>query len=176
MGHPLSIWRRVASTELNNAIQNGIYHSIADTSDEAGDQLVYKLPNPDACKYCKAVYLEDDGVTPKIFKLNQLEETNIGRKANDWGPTVGAVHPWCSCQLITIPDGYDFLKKKVVGTEFEHEGTKHKKGTIIGDELFPLLGSNKENIIENAVLSYTGTTGRPVEKSMYPDNDIVCEC
>lgn len=100
-------WRRVAHTEINNAVQQGIYHEIIEKSD--ADQLVFKRPSPDACNHCKRVYLKEDGVTPKVFKISQLQETNVGLKARDWGPTIGAVHPWCSCQLHVVPDGFDFV-------------------------------------------------------------------
>jgi hypothetical protein len=42
-------WRRVASTELNDAIQFGVAAEIKSTSDEGENQLVFKRPNPDAC-------------------------------------------------------------------------------------------------------------------------------
>lgn len=80
-------WRRVASTEMTNAVQNGIYSEIR--SHHGSDQFVYKKPTPNACKHCKRVYLEDDGVTPKIFKLSELSDSNIGKKAMEWEPTVG---------------------------------------------------------------------------------------
>lgn len=98
-------WQRVAATEMNNAIQNGIYQTIWETSSKGGDQLVFKRPAPDACKHCKRLYLEDDGITPKIFKLSDLAESNIGLKADSWQATVGAVHPWC------FTDGHNVLTK-----------------------------------------------------------------
>lgn len=170
-------WRRVASTELNNAIQFGVYNEIRETSDEGDDQLVYKLPNPDACKHCKRVYLMPDGITPRVFKLNQLADSNIGLKADSWQPTIGAVHPWCQCQIVVIPEGYNFVTKKVVYEDFEHEGKSYKRGSIISDEA--IKETHAEKLMDNAILSYTGKTAKPVEKSLSSsggDELMKCEC
>lgn len=104
-------WQRVAFTEMNESIQRGIYQEIRRNYPDGADQKVYKRPNPDACKHCKRVYLEEDGITPKIFRLSELEDSNYGKKANEWGATVGSVHPWCQCQLQVIPEGYDFVNR-----------------------------------------------------------------
>lgn len=100
-------WRRLAHTEINDSIQHGIYNEILEQSDS--EQLISKVPNPDACPHCKRVYLKEDGITPKVFRLKDLADNNIGLKARDWKPTIGSVHPWCNCQLIVIPDGFDFV-------------------------------------------------------------------
>jgi hypothetical protein len=86
-------WRRVASTELNDAIQFGIAAEIKRTSDEGADQLVFKRPNDDACPKCRFLYLES-GI-PKIFRLKDLAMNNVGRKSADWVPTLLSTHPWC---------------------------------------------------------------------------------
>jgi len=88
-------WARIAHTEINTAVQNGVYQRIKEESDDGADQLVFKRPAPDACRYCKKLHLQSDGVTPKIFKLSELAESNVGLKAVDWRPVVGSVHPWC---------------------------------------------------------------------------------
>lgn len=85
-------WQRIAHTEINNAIQNGIHGEILD---EGGpDQMVYKRPAPDACIHCKRLFLKDEG-TPRIFRVKSLDDSNVGRKAAEWEPTIGSVHPWC---------------------------------------------------------------------------------
>lgn len=115
-------WQRVAFTEMNESIQRGIYHEIRRNSPLGADQLVYKRPNPDACKHCKRVYLEDDGVTPRVFKLSELADSNYGLKAHEWQPTIGSVHPWCQCQLQMIPEGYDFVKNEAGEAILEYTG------------------------------------------------------
>ena len=152
-------WQRVAHTEINTSIQQGIYQEIKEKSDEGAEQLVYKSPNPDACQHCKRVYLRADGITPKVFKLSELHETNVGRKARNWLPTIGSVHPWCNCQLQVIPDGFDFVKKKVFVTG-------PKRGEVVFDEeLAKMSEEQKSKLGVNAILSYTGETAKPVKKS-----------
>jgi len=173
-------WQRVAHTEINTAVQQGIYHEIQEKSEDGGDQLVFKRPNPDACKHCKRVYLEADGITPRVFKLSDLAETNVGLKANDWQPTIGSVHPWCNCQLQVVPDGFSFKKRKVVTAPFSHRGRKYTEGeTITEEELDRFSESQKTKLGFDAVLSYTGETPEPIKKSeliqiLSDEGDSIC--
>jgi hypothetical protein len=111
-------WLRVAATEVNNAFQEGRMLSIAKTAG-GKDPKVFKRPAPDACPYCKLLYLKKDGVTPKVFKLSDLIKngSNIGRKAGKPHPKhigykacVESTHPWCRCPLMHLPDGFGFDK------------------------------------------------------------------
>ena len=174
-------WGRVASTELNNAIQSGIYNEI--NRNHGSAQLVYKRPSPNACKHCKRVYLEADGITPIIFQLNDLEDHNFGEKAADWGPVIGSVHPWCQCQLMMIPDGYDFEKRKVAQEAFKEGGREYKRGQIIPNSVFDTLSEDGRNKIgHNAILEFTGTTAKPstrkslVLSDMGHGHDDDCSC
>jgi hypothetical protein len=166
-------WQRVASTEMNDAIQRGVYQEIHNQSKDGSDQLVYKRPSPNACKHCKRVYLRSDGITPRVFKLVDLEESNIGRPSNSWGPTVGSVHPWCQCQLSPIPEGFDFVKRPVATENFG----RYKKGQII-ENFKELSEEDKKRTRMEAILEYTGETASiTMEKSFYEsDNDNVCNC
>ena len=107
-------WDRIAFYELSDAQKQGqSYKLIEDVGPEG---LVYKRPLPTACAQCKFLYLEKDGVTPKVFKLFDMIEagTNIGRKPHpvkggkvsgdpreDNEETLkavaGLVHPYCAC-------------------------------------------------------------------------------
>lgn len=139
-------WRRIAHTEINNSIQKGIYERVKHESPKGPEQLVFKRPNPDACKYCNKVYLESDQITPIIFKISQLEETNIGKKAADWQATIGGVHPWCRCQLSAVPDGYGFETR-----HFDDSGKE------IPDTVYSTLSdADKEKATKRAVLTYKG--------------------
>lgn len=140
-------WKRVAHTEMNNAVQNGIYERIRAESPKGGDQLVFKRPAPNACRYCKRLHLHDDGVTPRVFKLSELAQSNIGLKPIDWVPTIGGVHPWCHCQLVVIPEGYSFKIKNL-----------DEEGVEIPD---PMLEEYGDKIQKVAVLSYTEETISP---------------
>ena len=94
-------WDMVVRTELVNARQQGIADEIMEGtspySDLKGDTIVFKRPQANCCKHCARLYLEDDGITPKTFKLSEMMNygTNIGRKTADWKPVVGTVHPHC---------------------------------------------------------------------------------
>lgn len=167
-------WLRVASTEMTDAIQRGVYQEIYNQSEDGAEQLVYKRPSPNACKHCKRVYLLGDGVTPKVFKLSELEESNIGKNASEWGPTVGAVHPWCQCQLSPVPEGFDFVKRPVASTNFG----RYKKGQII-ENFSELSDEDKKKTRMSAILEFTGETASlTTEKSFYQESDIddVCTC
>ena len=104
---PTRDWHRVAVSETRYSQNLGTLHSLQ----EDGIEEIYYLVQPDACKHCKALYLEPDGVTPKVFKLKDILEIiaetggmNAGRKASKIGDTKegwmpGAlVHPWCRCR------------------------------------------------------------------------------
>lgn len=112
-------WIIFAATEMNNWIQEGKASAIRSRSEEK-DPLVFKRPRPDACPYCKILYLEADGKTPRVFRLSDLVANGInhGRKANrpvltgsaatEWKPTLDSIHPFCRCSLQELASGYGF--------------------------------------------------------------------
>lgn len=108
-------WKRVAHTELWNARLNGEVASIlaGDTihgAAKSGDTLVFRRPAHDSCNHCKRLYLENDGVTPKVFKMSELLSNgdNHGRKSAEWVPTATSTHPNCTCPIAVLPDGFGF--------------------------------------------------------------------
>lgn len=117
-------WHRVASTEVTSAIQNGIANEIR--NNHGSDALVYKKPNNDGCKHCFAAYVQSDRVTPKIFKLSDLSDNNFGRKVANWLPTIGPLHPYCQCQLMLVPKGFDFVINEDGEAELSYTGKKPK--------------------------------------------------
>jgi len=156
-------WQRVAHTEVNNSIQNAVYHEIKENSDDGVDQLVYKLPNPSACKWCVKLYLQKDGITPRIFKMSDLAESNVGRKAADWLPTIGAAHPWCFCQLIPVVEGFNFVKKPIALEPVKVGEKSYKKGQVVSEEDAKKI--DKKKLGMNAVFTFTGETAK-VTKSL----------
>ncbi|AZF90237.1 MAG: hypothetical protein BPH100C_175 [Phage 5P_2] len=111
---PTRDWHRVAVSETRYSQNLGTLQSLQ----ESGVEEIYYLVQPDACKHCKALYLEPDGVTPKIFKLKDILQIititggmNVGRKASkigdpDEGWMPGAlVHPWCRCRPRPVVPG-----------------------------------------------------------------------
>lgn len=111
-------WFRVVHTEVHNAVELAKAEAIAGSSSR--DVRVYKRPRPDACAYCKLLYLRPDGKTPRVFRLDDLlaAGTNAGRRAGSptrsgrsrtqWRAVVGAVHPFCTCELSVIGAGHTF--------------------------------------------------------------------
>lgn len=108
-------WHRVSVTEKHNAMMLGLASQIRS---ESGDALVAIRAMPDACEHCKRLHVGPDG-QPRIFRLSQLEAngTNVGRKARDWLPVVGPVHPNCQCQLFEVPEGYGFEEDGTLSSE-----------------------------------------------------------
>lgn len=112
-------WDRVAYTELVTAQETGKAHKILE--DYGPDALVYKRTLPSACPQCVHAYCEEDGVTPKVFKLSELlaNGDNINRKplptkggkvvdtarpdgAATMKPVSGTMHPFCACRLYKL--------------------------------------------------------------------------
>lgn len=107
-------WHRVAHSEMWNAKLQGEAEAIVNNespfSKQGVDTLVYKKPAHNACAKCKQLYLEKDGVTPRVFKLSELlaNGDNYGKKQADWVPTLGILHPNCMCPLNVMPPGTKF--------------------------------------------------------------------
>lgn len=105
-------WALVVQTELHNAHEHGKALGMA----RGGrDPLVFKRPRPDACRFCKLLFL--NGNRPRIFRLSDLVKngTNYNRRARrpsrtgagatEWRATVGCVHPACQCEMFELPEG-----------------------------------------------------------------------
>lgn len=110
-------WDRVAHTELWDAKLQGEAQAILNNespfSTDGGETLVYKKPAPDCCAACRKAYLENDGVTPKVFKLSELMSngSNYGKKGGNWVPTLGVMHPNCQCTMNVKPPDTEFDKR-----------------------------------------------------------------
>lgn len=146
IGHKMGDWNRdlgrIAETELNNAFQFGRAEQIK--REQGIDSLVYKDVYPKACRHCIQAYLTAGiGSKPRIFKLRDLiaNGTNIGRKVAEWLPVLESMHPWCRCQLHSVPKGYEWNQEKQMWMYPENKIVKDKydvAGTIkvtIGDKI-----------------------------------------
>ena len=75
---------------------------------------LYNILSENICaNRCKDLYLEDpsdENSKPKIFRLKDLiaNSNNIGRKADDWLPTISPTHPYCRCILQEKPSDMDW--------------------------------------------------------------------
>lgn len=109
-------WNRVANTEMWTAKCRGEVDSILSgdnpTTSKGKDTMVFIRPSPDACNKCKQLYLERDGVTPRVFKLEDLinNGSNYGKKQSEWQAVVPPLHPNCICSLNVKPDDTIFDK------------------------------------------------------------------
>lgn len=114
-------WGRIVETEMQGIYQIGIAETIM--SEHGLDALVYKEVFPGACKHCLRLYTTNgSGSKPRLFKLVDLiaNGDNIGRKAKDWKPTLGPVHPFCyddQTEVLTN-EGFKFFKDLNKNEEF----------------------------------------------------------
>lgn len=95
-------WQRIANYLMHEAFNTGRAAAI---EREAGpDAEIYFDVYPGACARCRELYLTDPGdpnSEPKIFKLSDVRAngSNIGRKPDQWLPSIEPTHPYCRCTL-----------------------------------------------------------------------------
>ncbi len=107
-------WRRVARTELAFAHNHGALSAMLQRHPENADRkdgdplrvprvLVFKQPQRvrrregklwAPCTHCYRIWYADD-TTPQLYPLDDVIAAgeNVGKKAAEWGPTVGPTHP-----------------------------------------------------------------------------------
>ena len=100
---------RIAATEIQEAQEQGTADFYE--SENGPDVLYSKIPNPDACKHCRAAYIDPETDQPRVFRLSDLRAngSNIGRKQRDWLPVVGTMHSWCHCRGVRVPGGWRWV-------------------------------------------------------------------
>lgn len=98
-------WHRVAVTELHNARQHARLDKIR--KDHGEDARIYKVVAADACPYCVDLHVGPDGV-PRIFRLEDLAASNVGRSKSAWEAVFGSTHPNCQCEVRHLPAGWGF--------------------------------------------------------------------
>ena len=147
IGNATQDWKRdlgrIAETELQNSFQHGVF---MDYVEKYGDNvLLYKEVFPGACKYCIKLYLTNGiGSRPILFTPKELMENgdNIGIRPENWKATIGTVHPFCRCNLLSVGknEKWDEEKKDFVyDREKVLEGSRKIKGKIkvtVGDQVF----------------------------------------
>ena len=88
--------KRLVETEMHDVQQEGRAAGFGN------DALVYKHVFPLACKWCvKLFHTRGLSSEPKVFKVSELRANgnNYGLKPPQWKPIIGAVHPFCRCNL-----------------------------------------------------------------------------
>lgn len=107
-------WHRTAHTELWSAKCQGEAEAIVNNehpmSRKGAETMVYCKPAMNACPKCKQLYLENDKITPKVFKISELlaNGNNYGKKQADWLPVIPPLHPNCMCTINVKPDDTEF--------------------------------------------------------------------
>lgn len=101
-------WGRIVETECQDVFNLG--RAQAYMQDDS-DPLVYFQVYSGACRHCISLYLTNGvGSQPKLFRMSTLlnNGTNYGVKSADWKPTIHPVHPFCRCNLMQLPKGYEW--------------------------------------------------------------------
>lgn len=100
---------RVSRTELAFAFSSGAYEALRQQTAAAGiaDPEVYKFVSPRACSDCRRIWGPPS--RPKRYRLSYVEAReaaggNFGKPRQDWGPTVGPVHPNCTEGPLAVYD------------------------------------------------------------------------
>ena len=120
IGHKTGDWAkdldRISDFILHNAHDMGRAMQIKRA--HGVNAQVYKHVFDQACETCVKLYLTNGlGSQPKVFKIDTLiaNGSNIGRKKHDWKPVIGSTHPWCRCELESLPVGeweWDNINKR----------------------------------------------------------------
>jgi len=120
LGHKTQDWAkdfdRIADYVLHEAFDTGKAISLLNKYKKEGETAYcYKEVYAGACEHCIEAYLTDGiGSKPKIFKVSTLiaNGTNIGVKAADYKPVIGAMHPWCRCELFELMPNMEWDSEK----------------------------------------------------------------
>lgn len=92
---------RVARTELHAAHCAGALRELKALVEPGHDPLVYKIVSPGACEQCRRIW--GHPANPIRYKLSVVEAgENYGKPAKEWGPTVGPIHPNCTCPPLQL--------------------------------------------------------------------------
>lgn len=122
---------RLVTHELHNAQNFGALDGILGASKAMGinDPVVFKVLVDDErlCPVCRKLWLSADGITPKLYKLSELQATSPGPKA-----LVAAVAPQhinCRCVLTTLVPGFAFNETgRIVYIGEGHDEYKKQRG------------------------------------------------
>jgi len=99
-------WKRIVVTEMQNIYNQGKAGMIVEKYGE--DSLVWRHEFKDACRHCIRLYFTNgNDSAPRVFKLSELiaNGSNVGRKVDDWLPTVESTHPHCRGDIRWLPNG-----------------------------------------------------------------------
>jgi len=145
LGHKTEDWQRdfgrISEYIMHSSYEEGRAAKLEEK--DGKDVLVYKDVFPGSCRHCIKHYLTNGVGSPaRVFKLADLRAngTNIGRKAPQWLPVLGPMHPWCRCTLNHVPvDAVWDEKTKTYKTSVDFKRKVERKSKIkivVGDKKF----------------------------------------
>lgn len=135
-------WNRIVETEYHSVFNMGRVQSYMKEG-KGTETLIYFEVYPLACQHCIRLYLTDGiGSKPRLFTAGELiaNGNNIGRKVNEWKPTLYGVHPFCRCTARRYIDGDIWDEKE---RKFKPDPTYKRKVApgakvkiVVGDKTF----------------------------------------
>lgn len=104
---------KIADSESTKARNLASMMDITKRNSSIGEKdpiVMFIGPNDNkTCKECKRMFFMPDGVTPRLWKISEL---NAGYyKRGDSVPSVVSCHPFCRHTLTDVPSGYGFDNK-----------------------------------------------------------------
>lgn len=114
--------QRIVETEGNTAKNVGLFDAILQMNERAGveDPTMYFVVVRDdsLCAECKRLHLQEDGVTPRLWKLSEVGHSY--HKRGEEKPKLNGLHPHCRCVPVTLLPGFGFDAKG--GLTFKRPG------------------------------------------------------
>lgn len=105
-----AVVERVANTEATAARNLGSLEAVGQIAAARGDRdpTVYFVVVRDGylCEECKRLHMLEDGVTPRVWKLSELDRGY--HKRGGPAPSVLGLHPNCRCTQTILLPGYGF--------------------------------------------------------------------
>lgn len=123
--------KRILDTEAQNVRNVGSLDGIVRVNASSGveDPVVFWVVVRDnsLCEECKRLHLLEDGKTPRVWKLSEVESGY--HKKGESQPKVSGLHPHCRCSMTTLLPGFGFNKSGMVTWVKEgHDEYESQKG------------------------------------------------
>lgn len=125
--------KRIFETETTIARNTSIANSIAKIGVATGnpDPTVIFIPvkDKDLCSECERLHLLDDKVTPRCWKMSDVQG-GYHKKGEDT-PKVAGLHPHCRCVMSFVLNGYGFAPDgRVTYISPDHDAYEFQKSSV----------------------------------------------
>jgi hypothetical protein len=131
LGKARSALETIAASESTKARNLGTIMDITRSASLDGekDPIVYfnVIRDDSTCEYCIKMFLMPNGITPKLYRLSEL---NAGYfKRGDTVPSILGLHPHCRCLPQNMPSDWGFDKSgKITFVGFGHDELSKQRG------------------------------------------------